>query len=86
MSIFSRIARNTLAKKIGKSLLNYFESDQFPMELLQDKKLDELYDQYLLYRAVYDDTLEEMDSVELLLTVRRKELDREKGRSSADRK
>lgn len=86
MGIFSRIARNTLAKKIGKALLRYFESDQFPMELLQDQQLDELYDQYLLYRAVYDDTLEEPESVELLINVRRKELDREKRRSSADGK
>ena len=57
MGFFSYIFGDPFAKELGQSLLEYFESEEFPMELLQDQKLNFLYFKFRINRLSRDKTL-----------------------------
>ena len=66
MGLFSYIFGDPLAKELGQSLLDYFESEEFPMELLRDPKLNFLYFKFRFDRLIHDKTLNDPNLLDRL--------------------
>ena len=77
MNIFTAIFGDRYAQKFGRALLEYFESEVFPKELLQYPELNVLYCE-LQYdkacRAGSPEGRELIAYLEAMLAVRRKDL------------
>lgn len=86
MSFFSNIARDRYAKKLGRALLDCFIRDEFPMELLQDERIDQLYTDFQQYKIDHDETLDVIESMERMLDVRKAYLKRRGEFHSPDEK
>lgn len=80
MNIFTAIFGNRDAEKYGKALLEYFESEDFPQELLQYPKLNLLYREFMYRKACRRGEAEGpelVDYLDAMLEERRRELDGE---------
>ena len=55
-----------LAKELGRSLMEYFESEGFPMELLLDSELNFLYFKFRFGRLIHDETLNDSNLIDRL--------------------
>lgn len=76
MNISTKISRDRFAKKLGRALLGYFESDQFPMDILQNEQIDLLYESMQYYVIDHDKTLDSMEQVYRMLAVRKEHVAR----------
>lgn len=84
MKIITAIFGDRYAEKYGKALLQYFESGDFPQELLQYPKLNLLYREFVYDKACRRGEAEGQELVDYLdamLEERRGKLDGE-GRGS----
>lgn len=77
MNIFTLIFGDRFAQKIGKDLLEYFESERFPQELLQYPEINLLYCEFKLKKSKCKDSINEETIAYLgaLLALRRSELE-----------
>lgn len=84
MNILTLIFGDRYAEQYGRALLQYFESPDFPKELLQYRQLNVLYRQFIYdkaRRAGAEDGQELVDYLDALLEERRRELEDDKSDS-----
>ena len=86
MSFFSKIARERYAKKLGRALLDCFIRDEFPIELLQDERIDQIYTDFMEYTIETDETLDVIERMERMLDVHKAYLKRRGKLHSSDEK